>query len=532
MWVVDQFGEWRRDGHNPASLPNAAVAIKGNVLQVDIPFTSTHAFYLSRARTGVKLATYAVDLYEPGFNLDPRGVYSMLQFGTIVPPFSPWKEVVRLRPGFNYEIRADGSTIETPRVNVTTHSGVSCVDHDKQIQYVTTTIDKILQAACPTGAAAILFSGGVDSGLLAARAAALGWKDSVLINYAMGKKDPESLAAEAMAEQLGLRFVRIYHDEDDSLRILDVFAAESPQPFADHSVFPTRRLCRIAQESFDFATVIDGTGADGCFGLFGRAARFKRLYEMPAALRHIGRRLYNSAKIWAKRSPFEPPLRILCRSSKLPWLCAAIAQNPLAGILYAAHADIQAEVCHALYDWIKQASPSSDDDVTLAAADLVLVCANIYAQKSQPLFDQKSNAIAYPFLHEDMLRLALSEARGWHGHEGESKGILKAALAKHVSEDLVYRKKVGFTAPIERMFCRSPFLHQMRRLSDASAPLAPWLDTRAIAALEREVGRGRPLPVQTANATWAIVSGNMWLEHAMTRDKSVRALGQSGIARS
>ena len=103
-------------------------------------------------------------------------------------------------------------------------------------------LDGVLREVCPGGDPVILFSGGVDSALLASRAVALGWTGTTLVNYCLGKNDAESEFAEQMASHLGLEFVRI--DDDGSLdpKSLEAVASKYPSPFGDYSVLPTNRL--------------------------------------------------------------------------------------------------------------------------------------------------------------------------------------------------------------------------------------------------------------------------------------------------
>jgi len=79
---------------------------------------------------------------------------------------------------------------------------------EDQRKVVHQVLDDSLVEVCPERNPVLLFSGGVDSGLLAARVAALGWRDALLVNYSFGDADPESHMAEAMAKHLGLRFRR------------------------------------------------------------------------------------------------------------------------------------------------------------------------------------------------------------------------------------------------------------------------------------------------------------------------------------
>ena len=71
----------------------------------------------------------------------------------------------------------------------------------------------------------LFFSGGVDSSLLAARAAALGRTDIQLLNYAFGQHDPEAAHAQRVAAHLPKR--RIQEKLDGPRHLLATAGADA-----------------------------------------------------------------------------------------------------------------------------------------------------------------------------------------------------------------------------------------------------------------------------------------------------------------
>lgn len=56
----------------------------------------------------------------------------------------------------------------------------------------------------------LLFSGGVDFGIIASRLVLLGFTNTLLIKYSFVEDDKESILAEKIAKLLGLRFERVF----------------------------------------------------------------------------------------------------------------------------------------------------------------------------------------------------------------------------------------------------------------------------------------------------------------------------------
>jgi Asparagine synthase len=290
-------------------------------------------------------------------------------------------------------------------------------------------------------------------------------------------------------------------------------AATCPQPFGDNSILPTRRLCQAVLDRLkDHTVVLEGTGADVCFGYFRLVQSWQSVYRVPDALRRLGAALYVSRRLWlSPPSRVERWLRLARRASMLPRVAATVGQNPLAGVVYAAPASVQAEVSERLEEWMTKTLPSQEPGIKIIGLDLALGCANAAAQKCQPLFTGGPTRIAYPFLDPTIVSLALQRASHWPGRE-QPKQVLKAALTRHVPCEMVHRPTSNFVAPMERIYATSRFLNVFDRLLAADAPLAPFVIRSSLQRLRCVLPSGAPLPFQTVNAVWSLTSANLWLE--------------------
>lgn len=378
---------------------------------------------------------------------------------------------------------------------------------------VVSALDRSLLEHCAGRPVTILFSGGVDSGLLAARAAALGLKNVTLVNYCFGPNDAESMLAEQMARHLGLKFVRIMEDTGgsdvaDVLRHAGVYYRTL---FGDHSVAPTCAMIRaIIPQCEAGGVVLEGTGADSGFGEFGRAMQWQRVYSLPAWSRKLGAMAYRTTRAWGGESKLEYYLRILRRAEQLKHPFAAVAENALLGIAYhPSKEDVDAIEEH-LAGWLPHLSPP-DPRLQLAAFDLSLGCASITAQKSRSLFDGTSLDVVYPYLLPEMVDVAFASV-DWPGSGTEVKRVLKAALAQHVPSTMVYRAKSGFVASMPDKFGHAAFLTAFDKLLEPQAPLSRFLDRKFLLAIRPKLAMKRKLPPQTEYFIWCAVFGNEWIE--------------------
>ena len=494
-------------------------SVDGRSLTIDIPLTSTDPMYFRRAAdsSSLRISDDPRALRTNSCAIDERSLFSILQFGAIVPPLSLWRGIQRLAPGASHTLHVDDLTWSSsglPLAVVDTACSDATMGVDAQASCVSRLLDEVLDDLCPNHDPVILFSGGVDSGLIALRAAQMGWKDTLLLHYSMADDDPETIQARAMAQQIGLPIRCVQDIESKAMAVLGQAARAYPQPFGDHSTLPSFALARATIAVLDCPRVIiDGTGADGCFGMFAKAAQWRGAYHLPRGIRNLASAAYAWAGQWRRPGELEKRLRILRRTASLPWLSAAIAQNPLSGLAYQFPQETTQEVCELLEKWSQTMVVGDEPDVRLPALDLALVCANIFAQKNKPVFAQSTHRVAYPFLDERIVGLALGHAACWPYAE-QSKFALKAALAQHVPQEMVFRRKSGFVAPLSTILRDPTFLAAFDRILAKDSPLAPYLNLRVLRQLRRDVETGRDLPAQTYNLIWSAIFTNCWCEQS------------------
>lgn len=492
-------------------------------LRLDIPATAADQLYYRFDGDTIHVTDDLRRLVRPDDVIDERAIHSLLQFGAAIPPLSPWQAISRAVPGRSTIFSSHPLRVEEAEFPLDQAWGQerAPLTEDQQISLVVDALDQCLLNARKRHRLIILFSGGVDSGLLAARAAALGLTDTLLVNYSFGPDDTESVLAERMAKHLGLGYQRI-HDLRSGMNVEEILRSAGNDyrtPFCDHSALPTGMLVRQVIHTFGSAgdefAVIDGTGADGAFGLFGRAGQWKALHSMPSGLLRIGSTAYRWLRAWQNDSKVEYWLRLLRRASQHRFPLSAVAQNPLAGIAYRVHDEAAREVDELGIKWLRSISPR-DPDLQLPALDLSLVCACVFAQKSKSLFASSSLNVIFPFLNRQMVRFALSTENA-RRPDREAKWLLKAALARQVPAAMVYRPKSGFAAPMREELRSEAFLAAFDKVLAGRALLSPFADAGFLRNIRVNLTTGSVLPAQTTSTVWGIVFVNEWLEQVAAR---------------
>lgn len=478
------------------------------------PATPEHIFY-TRPRDGLVLATDMRLLVRwSGVTLDERGTYSLLQFGAAVPPFTVLSGVSRVPGGYTLEIEAqpDLPVTLTPDRSVIDLQRVGTIADPEQA--LMQALDEILATAAP--GSCLFFSGGVDSALLALRAAESGRGDVSLVNLSFGDQDAESDHALQMAAALGLPCERVRYTDAIVPQVLDRLGRDYSFPFGDLSAIATNVLLHAT--AFP-AGVIEGTGADASFGLGSNYRQWHRLYLVPHVLREAAGGLYGPLKFWTgtrQRAWMANLSRRSRRSAQMSLPAAAVlALNALDGIAYTSPAEVSQDIHAATDRYLYGFSAGLSPEERLSLLDLMFVCAGKYAAKSYFPLESAGTRPIYPFLEPDMIRV--SSALTWEQKcaGGIKKSILKALLARRVPPDLVYRRKSTFTPPYGELFA-SPtmqaYLHDVV-LSPENA-LQQFCDMRVVRAMVSAARHAGPLPLDVCEFLWTLVFTSDWIRTA------------------
>lgn len=446
----------------------------------------------------------------------PAAIFSILQFGAIVPPLAPWQGVHRALPGFRYTRGQNEGPV--PRLGKPgwAVADLRGMDVNSQAALLEEVVDEaIVQMVGERADPVVLFSGGVDSGFLATRLRSLGYSDALLLNYAFKEDDEESLLAEHMAKRLGMNFERIVASAE-APDLLEAPGRIYPQPFADHSVVPTSEFAHaVARRLGPGKLLLDGTGADGAFGLGPKIMAFRRLRYAPKWMLHLANRAYQD-QLWQSPGIVERVMRVFSRAGQMPTLAALIAQNPLAGKWYSASTAV--EVYESLIRWVEQIAGKSIASQAVTA-DLALVCANVFAQKAKPIFTQSGCAVEYPFMNWNVIQVAQAAIDAWP--VSEAKSPLKHSLAKVLPQEMIYRPKSAFADPAGELFFKERFLRHLRATTEESSPLSGFIQTKYVKESCELLSRRRRLPPQTLNLLWAIAFTDRWYRTATPGSSAV-----------
>lgn len=485
-----------------------AVSLLSGELRINLPPASVDRVMYTMDNRGIVIGNDLRLLIRwAGFSVNGLAAYSLLQFGTVPPPWTIATAVHRVPNGHTTTI-LDKDRTPQQRVSFVipeeSRSGMEFLERD-----VIDTIDRLL-LEIPNGSI-LFFSGGVDSGLLAARLAALQRTDVHLLNYSVGENDGEARHALQMASYLGLSCTQVFYRPDRLPSVLERIEEEFSFPFEDGFAQMNLMVSEAISLFPDAPVVIQGDGADTTFGAAPRY--FDLLFRIPRPIRSAAANLYKAFSIWESPTKLARVIRTVGGTSKLSQECFCVATNQLDGILYL----VPEKTRRLLYDQIVA------DAVNLShghPADMLLrlvatlrgECERSVPKSFDPL-RMRGVRVAAPYLDPRMLRLSLPQPPECRHDGATNKALLKRMLARSVPSTMVYRPRGGFGAPQGPEFFASTYVQQFMKevvLSQENEMLS-FCNAPAVTRITDRVCEGIVQPPRTYQFLMLLCFVSAWL---------------------
>jgi asparagine synthase (glutamine-hydrolysing) len=392
-----------------------------------------------------------------------------------------------------------------------------------------------MESEVPLG---VFLSGGVDSSAVTERVQAHSAFPviSTTIRFDHPAFD-ESPVARRVAEVLGTDH-REYPVGPASQDLIERILWHFDQPFADESSLPTYLLCQTTRQAVTVA--LSGDGGDELFAGYAWYAQLvdalRRRRRVPAWLRgalplflaayplhargrarllallqgpgetfaNMGLRLRAEEKDRLYGEALRPLLGPECATEA--WVAGLFAQGPQAPVSAAQYTDLHAYLT---------------DDVLVKVDRMSMAHA---LEVRSPLLDHE--------LIEHVARLPWDcKLRG-----GEGKYLFKRLLSRRLPEDVVYRKKQGFSVPIDDWLKGDMGAFVRDALFDGRLAARGYFDMDRLAGLWRLQQHRRRWHADLGARLWAIVVLELWHRLYIDGDGSapagaVRAAAASGSRR-
>ena len=487
------------------------VSLASGEVRIAVPVLTVEQFYHAGDGRGWVFGNdLRLMLRWAGLELEERAVYAIFQFSFTPPPLTISRTVRRIPPGTQFVLPPGAASGAIERFfdarDLNLERGEASAE-----ELLQEALDGVL-AHVPPGAA-MHFSGGLDSGLIAARLAAMGRQDTRLQNFSEGPGDTFRDVAPAMAAHLGLPFERVEWLPAEIPGALEEPAKEFSFPFADSATVPTRMLVRaMSQWDSRPSMFLEGSGGGSLFEWGVRHDGWRMVYALPLPLRRTAAILYRLG-LWRCDARAVRPIAVLHASTQLPLLHAAAgSHSTLNGLAYQVPPEVWDSLRRTLNEGLTALSDGMEPRDQVALLALLRNTAHMSAMRTFDAMRRRGVPVLYPNLEPRVLRAGFSMAWDEKCPGRNQRAPLKGLLARSVPREWVHWPVRAFHFPF-----RDTFAHPAVRALVRDVVLSPRNPLMALCQREgvervfRRAQAGQPLHVGARKFVWGLTFTSLWL---------------------
>lgn len=417
--------------------------------------------------------------------VDRKSLSLFLRLSSIPAPYSIYKDIYKLQPGYVAAIDLDSCQVKhhcywstesffTEKLNSRFYRSSDKVVNGFE-KILSNVVAKQMISDVPLGA---FLSGGIDSSLIVSLMQS---QSSRKINtFTIGfhqSEFNEAKYAKEVANHLGTNHVDLYVTEQEALDVISYLPDIYDEPFADPSQIPTYLVSKLAKQ--DVKVALSGDAGDELFGGYNRYLfaknYFHKFNKLPLSLRtyisklilsqnearldmvfekfsmkyfaHIGAKLHKSANVLSSQSIKEMHLKLISQiQSPGDWL-------------------INSEEHTSLFTDGEDHFHDFDSIEQMMMYDLMTYLPSDILTKIDRSAMYVSLETRVPFLDSDVLDFAASLPFEYKIRDGVTKWILREVLYKYVPKRLIERPKMGFAVPLA-YWLRGPLRHWAESMLD------------------------------------------------------------------
>lgn len=445
-----------------------------------------------------------------GLDLDDLGIFGLFTFAFLPPTRTLSKNVRRLPPGARLHWP---STASAPAVSLPAPLIPAAIPLEMQAEQLLERIDRTMNAPCDR--AAVFFSGGVDSSLLAARLRNRCDSSVPLINMSFGEGDVEAEQARDVAAHLKMPFEQFVFQPQDVMLVLDRIGRDYPYPFSDLSTPPANLLAHETAKYLSHAgyTIIDGAGADATFGMERLFSIYRKLNLLPQWIKYPFAAAYRKLGWWEKSISSRPAIlgMLVYKLSQYPLVLAMAARSTLDGVAFHCGRDSRQAMGNDIAALVNAYCRELPLSLHFSVLDLLHICGDRVAAKTFAPLRARGIFPVFPFMHPSVIEAALALPPSARFAGGDSKALLKKMLSESLPRELVYRRKSGFLPPVDAIFSLPDF--QAFAYDEILSPgnsITDRADRKVLRNMMDKIVGGAKLSLNCYNLLWCLAFLTRW----------------------
>jgi asparagine synthase (glutamine-hydrolysing) len=505
----------------------------------------TRRLHLVRDRIGIKPLYYTVQngalffgseikslVRHPSVprELNEQGLYDYLSLMITPPGESLFRGIRKLEAGHRLEVSMDG-TITTHRYwdldnRTTEYSASDLASEDFVVEEIRRLLrDSIrlrMMADVPFG---VLLSGGIDSSLNVALMAEL--MDRPVETFSVGfrelQKYDELKYARMIAKQFGTNHHEIFLEERAALDFLPEMIWHLDEPNADPVCIPMYLVSKLARDSGTIVVQV-GEGSDEQFSGYQhylREVKYHRYYysKLPRPLHRL---VYASFKQFMPESLLTEYAR---RGSEadVPFYGGAIsfpeeAKRKLLSNDFRRRSESSGRIAERFarqLDEMSSNGSSGDYLRRMIYFEFKSRLAELLLMRVDKMSMATSIEARVPFLDHRLVEFSFRVPGALKIKDGVPKYILKKAAEGIIPDEIIYRRKQGFAAPVTEWFRTGELREFAReRIFESGLTRAGYFDTKRI---EQLFARHVEAKANNSVQLWTLLVACMWYDRFIDR---------------
>ncbi|NML60344.1 amidotransferase 1, exosortase A system-associated [Massilia sp. RP-1-19] len=404
--------------------------------------------------------------------IDPQAVEDYFAYGYVPEPKTIYAGAAKLSPGYTLTVKI-GQPVPAPKqfwdVPFKAHAGMTESDASNElVERLREAVKIRLKAEVPLGA---FLSGGVDSSAVVAMMAGL-MKDQPVNTCSIAFKHKDFDESE-YAEKVARQYQTAHHTDTvdtDDYALLDTLADLYDEPYADSSAIPTYRVCQLARKRVTVA--LSGDGGDENLAGYRRyryaMAENKVRAQIPAGMRRM---VFGPLGKYYPKADWAP--RVLRAKTTFEALSRDLVEGYFHGVSIMSDAmrarlfsdqfrsKLQGYRAIEVMRGHAAASPTDDPLSMVQYLDMKTYLPGDILTKVDRASMAHALEVRVPLLDHKLVEWisGLSPELKLKGSEG--KYIFKKSLEPYLPEEILYRKKMGFSVPLAAWF-RGPLRERVR----------------------------------------------------------------------
>ena len=437
-------------------------------------------------------------------DVDPMAMYHYLSFLTTPAPMTMFKGIYKLPAGFYLQIDGTGKLKACRYWDALPGSGIEPAElqglSEKAVEdfylkgirsRLEQAVEKRMMSDVPFG---VFLSGGVDS---STNVALMSRHTERLDTFTVGFRDYEHLNELEHAELIAKKFNTNHHvvliEEKDMVGYLDDLIHHQDEPIADWVCIPLYFVSKLARESG--AKVIQvGEGADEQFSGYASYMGYLRLYEkywqpfkrwFPKPLQHVAaalarraaalkpgltvyadiiqRAAYDREHFWSGATVFWDLLKEQLITEESISSCSVPQEIIDSGLLSETYLEADTfNVIRSFQDRLLENHPGADVLTRMIYNEFKLRLPELLLMRVDKISMSVALEARVPFLDHKFVEFTMDIPMEWKVRNGVPKYLLKKAVEGLIPDQIIYRKKMGFGAPMAQ-WLRGEFGRQVEK---------------------------------------------------------------------